>query len=99
MGSAVQSSRTHRQLSESKCVSNLKSLGSDKSDFKSWNDKLINAFAQTLGSPWRRFMRNLNKALDQDKKVLTAAELEQIEGVNDVILDAAAAENIFYVLV
>ena len=71
----VQSSRNLRQLSESKCVSNLKSLGSDKSEFKAWNDKLINAFAQTLGSPWRRFMRNLNKALDQDRKVLTVAEL------------------------
>ena len=39
--------RSHGQksLSESKCVSNLKSLGSDKAEFKLWNDKLINALA------------------------------------------------------
>ena len=39
-----------KPLSESKCVSNLKSLGSDKSEFKLWSDKLINALAQTLGT-------------------------------------------------
>ena len=39
-----------KPLSESKCVGNLKSLGSDKAEFKSWNDKLINAMAQTLGT-------------------------------------------------
>ena len=40
-----------KPLSESKCVGNLKNLGSDKSEFKSWNDKLISALAQTLGTP------------------------------------------------
>ena len=42
---------THRKpMSESRCISNLKVLGSDKSEFKSWNEKLINAAAQSLGA-------------------------------------------------
>ena len=47
-----------KPLSESKCVGNLKSLGSDKAEFKSWNDKLINAMAQALGTGWRKFILN-----------------------------------------
>ena len=34
---------TRKPLAESKCVSNLKILSSDKSEFKNWNEKLINA--------------------------------------------------------
>ena len=64
-----------KPLSESKCVANMKTLGSDKAEFKIWNDKFINAIAQTLGTPWRKFMRNLNRVLDQDRKVLTQDEL------------------------
>ena len=30
---------TRKPLAESKCVSNLKVLGSDKSEFKNWNEK------------------------------------------------------------
>ena len=54
---AAQFAQGQKPLSESKCVSNLKTLGSDKADFKAWNDKLINALAQTLGAPWRKFMK------------------------------------------
>ena len=66
----TEGSHGRKPLSESKCVGNLKNLGSDKAEFKSWNDKLINAMAQTLGTEWRGFMKNLNKALDQDRKVV-----------------------------
>ena len=59
---------SRRILSESRCVSNLKTLGSQKEDFKNWNEKLINATAQTFGPDWRKFMKNLNSRLDQDKK-------------------------------
>ena len=59
--------RQRKPMSESRCISNLKMLGSDKAEFKSWNEKLINAAAQSLGTPWRKNMRNLNKALDQDR--------------------------------
>ena len=38
-------SHSQKSLSESKCIGNLKSLGSDKAEFKTWNDKLINALA------------------------------------------------------
>ena len=87
-----------KPLSESKCVSNLKTLGSDKAEFKPWNDKLINALAQTLGTPWRRFMKNLNKTLDQDRKVLTSGEIEGIEA-SEVDVGSESSESIFYVLV
>merc|ERR1711951_99651 len=88
-----------KPLSESKCVGNLKNLGSDKSEFKFWNDKLINALAQTLGTPWRKFMRNLNKVLDQDRKVLTKQEIQEIDGAAGVEVGAEASESLFYVLV
>ena len=39
------SSQSRKPLSESRCVGNLKILGSDKSEFKNWNEKLINAIA------------------------------------------------------
>ena len=72
---------THRRpLSESRCVNGLKTLGSDKSEFKNWNEKLINALSQSLGSPWRAFMRNLNRQLDKDRRVLLNNELNEIEG-------------------
>ena len=92
-------SHSHKQLSESKCVGNLKNLGSDKAEFKSWNDKLINAIAQTQGTEWRRFMKNLNKALDQDRKVLAKEDVKKIEGAAEVDLGAKSSENLFYVLV
>ena len=34
---------SRKPLSESRCVNSLKMLGSDKSEFKNWNEKLINA--------------------------------------------------------
>ena len=60
--SEAPSSHSRKPLSESKCVGTLKNLGSDKAEFKAWNDKLINALAQTLGAPWRKFMKNLNRS-------------------------------------
>ena len=97
--SLPQFSYSQKPLSESKCISNLKCLGSDKAEFKAWNDKLINALAQTLGAPWRKFMKNLNKTLDQDRKVLTDEEIKGIEGASEVKVDEAASESMFYVLV
>ena len=66
--------RKRKSLAESKCIWNMKTLGSDKAEFKLWNDKFINAIAQTLGTPWRKYMRNLNRQLDTDRKVLTEGE-------------------------
>ena len=86
-------------MSESRCISNLKVLGSDKSEFKSWNEKLINAIAQSLGTPWRKYMRNLNKALDRDRKVLDDNQLNQVEGAEEITDADRAAEDMFYVLV
>ena len=61
---------SRKPLAESRCVSSLKTLGSDKLEFKNWNEKFINATAQTFGTPWRTFMKNLNRKLDQERKVL-----------------------------
>ena len=74
----------HRPLSECRCVSNLKLLGSDKSEFKSWNDKFINVVAQSLGTHWRKFMKNLNQTLDRERKVLITEELDAIEGAAEM---------------
>ena len=76
--SLQQTARHHngrKPLSESKCISNLKVLGSDKSEFKNWNEKLINAISQSFGVSWRAFMKNLNCRLDQDRKVLSPEQL------------------------
>ena len=44
---------TRRQLSESRCVGNLKILGSNKLEFENWNDKLVNATSQAFGTSWK----------------------------------------------
>ena len=92
-------SRGRKPLSECKCVSNLKILGSDKSEFKSWNEKLVNAMAQSLGIPWRTFMRNLCRKLDQDRKVLTMDEVNEVPGALDITSGDSAAEDLYFVLV
>ena len=89
----------NKPLAESKCIANLKVLGSDKADFKAWNDKFINAVSQTLGTPWRKFMRNLDRTLDQDRKVLTQDELNAIEGSEEIGDGDEASEGLYYVLV
>ena len=64
--------QSRKPLSECRCVGNLKVLGSDKSEFKNWNEKIINAIAQVLGTPWRKYMKSLNQTLDQDTQILDA---------------------------
>ena len=71
-------------LAESKCASNLRTLGANKAEFKNWNERLINALAQSLGTQWRPFMQNLNRALDTTRKVLDHEDLEDIEGSDEV---------------
>ena len=89
--------RLHGQksLSESKCVSNLKILGSDKADFKNWNEKLINTIAQVLGTEWRKFLKNLNEKLDQDRKVISKSALSAINGAEKLENMDQANEDIF----
>ena len=64
----MQSTGGRRPLSESRCVNSLKTLGSDKLEFKNWNEKLINATSQSFGMRWRTFMKSLNRKLDQSSK-------------------------------
>ena len=57
-----------RVLSESRCVASLKTLGSQKEDFKNWNEKLINATAQTFGPDWRKFMKKIKQSTRPGQK-------------------------------
>ena len=43
--------RKRKSLAESKCIENMRTLGSDKAEFRMWNEKFINAIAQVLGTP------------------------------------------------
>ena len=54
---------------------------------------------QSLGAPWRKFMRNLNRKLDQDRKVLTAEEARTIEGASELPNDNRANEDLYFILV
>ena len=76
--------RKRKSLAESKCIGNMRTLGSDKAEFRMWNEKFINAIAQVLGTPWRVYIRNLNRKLDQIRTVLTDDELVQIEGAQEI---------------
>ena len=44
-------------------------------------------------------MKNLNKQLDQDRKVLTTQDLDNIEGAGDIGKKTDANEDLYYVLV
>ena len=94
--------RKRKSLAESKCVGNMRTLGSDKAEFRMWNERFINAIAQVLGIPWRMYMRNLNRKLDQDRTVLTDEELNQVEGIKEIKEIGncdEASEGLYYVLV
>ena len=76
--------RKRKSLAESKCIGYMKTLCSDKAEFRMWNERFTNAIAQVLGVPWRMYMRNLNRKLDQSRTVLTQDELNHIEGIQEI---------------
>ena len=41
-----------KPMSELRCASNLKNLGSDKAEFKNWNERLVNVMSQAFGPEW-----------------------------------------------
>ena len=94
-------SQSRKPLSECRCITNLRILGSDKSEFKNWNEKFVNAVAQSLGAAWRKFLCNLNKTLDQERKVLDDFDVARIPGAASVNHKSGdkEIEDIFYVLV
>ena len=95
-----QSQNQHKKsFADSRCIANLRTLGSDKSEFRAWNDKLINAMAQMLGPQWRKFMRNLDLELDRNRVVLTTEQLNSIEGAANLGDADYVNENLYYVLV
>ena len=88
-----------KTMGECRSVQSLKVLGSDKSEFKSWNDKLLNIMAQCLGKKWRTYMLDLNKQLDVRQKVLDEDDLELLDGYEELGDVDQASENLYYVLV
>ena len=101
-GVMMQGSHSSRKpLSECRCMTNMKTLGSDKAEFKSWNEKFVNAVAQSLGTSWRKFLRNLNKALDQERRVLDDIDIALIDGAADVNHKSGSKEieDLYFVLV
>ena len=91
--------RREKGLADSKCVANLKVLGSDKSEFRMWNEKLINALAQAKGTEWRTFMRSLNRKLDVDRRILSNPEIQELDGADAMGSMEKAEENLYFVLV
>ena len=95
----VHTSGGRKPLSESRCVNSLKTLGSDKLEFKNWNEKLINATSQTFGTHWRKFMKSLNQKLDQDRKVLDDVDVDLLDGAGQLDDLKRLSEELYYVLV
>ena len=99
---AVQNQTTtgkkHMVLAESRSIQNLKTLGSDKNVYKTWNDKLINAMSSVMGVAWRRYLFALNARLDQKNKILTVEELKEVDGYAALDDIERANENLYYVL-
>ena len=60
----------HRRhgILESKSVSNMKSLGSDKTGFRMWNEKLINIVSQIRPGS-RRFFAAISEYIDRDNDI------------------------------
>ena len=96
---ATNSPHNKRSISESKSIASLKILGSEKAEFKAWNEKLINALAQTMGTQWRKFIKELNEHLDQTRKVLTNQELSARPDAHLLGDLAKADDDLYYVLV
>ena len=70
-------------IMEYKVISNLKMLGSDRTHFRTWNDKFINALMQVNGD-YGEFMEELNKKLDGGEKY----DFSGNEEVENFITDA-----------
>ena len=87
-----------RSMAESKIINNLKTLSSDKTEFRNWNDKLVNAMSLVLGTGWRTFMINLDRKLDENRKILDKDELNAIEGAQNLSSVAEASSDLYHVL-
>ena len=61
-GSKAGSGGSKRPILESKAISSVKTLSSDRTTFKLWNEKLINALGQAIDGS-RAVMQRLNQAI------------------------------------
>ena len=68
-----------KPVSEFKAVQQLKAFAGDRSKFREWNEKLLNALAQ-VNSGYRQALKNLNNKLDTTGGMLDEDEddLERI---------------------
>ena len=58
---------------ESKTINGLKVLGSDRTAFRIWHDKLVNAFVQH-NHGYRAFFEKINQQLDKGEDVKVDSE-------------------------
>ena len=57
-------------LWESKVISDLKTLASDRDEWKEWNNKLVTAIVSVKGPAVRKFFQDINARMNISKKVL-----------------------------
>ena len=88
-----------KSIAESKVLINLRTLSSDKSEFKIWNDKLINAISQVFGSDWRVFMKALNQRLDETRLIMDDKDMQSIAPQSIIDKYDKINEDMYYVLV
>ena len=69
-------------MSEYKAMQHLKAFGGERSSFREWNEKLLNALAQVNAS-YRRALKNLNSKLETMDGVLDEDEDDLARILND----------------
>ena len=67
-----------RSLVESRYMHSLKTLGSEKSEFKLWNEKFVGGVSHVLGTSWRKFLHASNQRLDLDRKPLSSDDVQSL---------------------
>ena len=80
-------SGSRKLLSENRCISDLRRLGSDRNEFIDWNEKLINAIAQVRGWNVRRYIKEINSMMDVDRNSIPKevyTEKARNHGITDV---------------
>merc|ERR1712115_685310 len=66
-----------KPVSEYKALQNLKPFTGDRSKFREWNDKLVNALAQ-VQPHYRDAIKNLNKKLDTLEGIISNEHEEDV---------------------
>ena len=63
--------KTGRSVLESKAISGIKTLGSDKTSFRTWHEKLVNAMSQVIPGSREAFTWIVRKANEDEIEKIT----------------------------